>query len=731
MNGKTIASKLKFNESYAKFIKSENRLETWEESVSDVMQMHYNKFSSLPTWLEIEPYFNIAKQAYTDQRILASQRNLQFREKSIMKHNCKLYNCSVTYVDRQEVFKEIMWVLLNGAGVGFSVESRFIKKLPQIKKRDNNSHFVHVIEDSIEGWAIAIDVLMNSFFMGTQKVLFDFSNIRDKGALIAGEFIAPGPDGLKKSLELIEKLLEGKTINNESELSSLDCHDIICILSDAVLSGGVRRSALISLFDKDDDLMLKSKTGNWWMDTPWRARANNSAKILKSELTKEELDAYKEFIKQFGEPGVVLVDDIDMMVNPCVEIGFKPINPITGKSCWSFCNLNEIIGSNCKTEKEFYDACKAAAILGTFQASYTEFGFLGKDTEEMVRWEALLGVSITGIMNNPAILLNPEILTKGSEIVKEINKEVANLIGINPAARTTCVKPSGNASVLAKTASGIHPAHAHKYFRTIQLNKDTPMAKFLNESYPELLEEGVWSPTNSDYACFIPMEETPETIVKSQIDEIDFLKSVQLVYKYWVLPGTNKELGYSETITHNVSNTVSVSDWDKAFDYIFDNKEYFCGLSFLPNSGDKIYKQAPFTEVFTQEQLISKYGDAALFASGLIVDALHCFNNDLWDVCSAVTDKSFALTGDRITVMVKKDIVSRIKKFAKNYFKGDLFKASDCLKDIHLYHKWVKINRVLKNKPIDFSKIDYTEKYLNADELSGMACSGGACEINF
>ena len=184
--------------------------------------------------------------------------------------------------------------------------------------------------------------------------------------------------------------------------------------------------------------MLKSKTGNWWMDTPWRARANNSAKILKSELTKEELDAYKEFIKQFGEPGVVLVDDIDMMVNPCVEIGFKPINPITGKSCWSFCNLNEIIGSNCKTEEEFYDACKAAAILGTFQASYTEFGFLGKDTEEMVRWEALLGVSITGIMNNPAILLNPEILTKGAEIVKEINKEVANLIGINPAARTTC-----------------------------------------------------------------------------------------------------------------------------------------------------------------------------------------------------------------------------------------------------------------------------------------------------
>ena len=731
MNGKELASQLKFNESYAKFRKDLNRKETWEESVDDVMSMHYNKFSKLNNWESIKPYFEIANEAYKNMEILASQRNLQFREKHITAHNVKLYNCSVTYVDRPEVFKEIMYVLLCGAGVGFSVEKRFIEKLPRIMKRDPNSHFVHVIEDSIEGWAIAIDTLLFSYFNGTQKVLFDYSKIRNKGELIAGEFIAPGPDGLKKSLELIEKILDAKLANNDFILTSLDCHDIICILSDAVLSGGVRRSALISLFDKDDNDMLRSKTGNWWIDTPWRARANNSAKILKSSITKEELDSYKEFIKQFGEPGVVLVDDIDMMVNPCVEIGFKPINPFSGKSCWSFCNLNEIIGAKCTTPKKFYEACKAAAILGTFQASYTNMPFLGKDTEELINWEALLGVSITGIMNNPSVLLNPEVLEKGAEIVKETNKIVAELIGISQAARTTCIKPSGNASVLAMTASGIHPAHSHNYFRTIQLNKDTPMAKFLNENYPELLEEGVWSPTNSDYACFIPMQETPETIIKSQVDEIEFLKAVQLVYKHWVLPGTNKHLGYSETITHNVSNTVSVSDWDKAFDYIFENKEDFCGLSFLPNSGDKIYKQAPFTEVLTQEQLVNKYGDAALFASGLIVDALHCFNNDLWDVCSAVTDRNFVLSGDRITVMVKKDIVSRIKKFAKNYFKSNMNNTTECLKDIHLYHKWVKVNRVLKNKPIDFSKVQYTDSLLNADELSGVSCSGGNCEINF
>jgi ribonucleoside-diphosphate reductase alpha chain len=733
MIGKELVSNLKFNESYAKYKKEEGRLETWEEACKDVMSMHYNKFSVLPNWNEIEPYFQSAEQAYINQEILASQRNLQFREKSILKHNCKLYNCSVTYVDRPEVFKEIMWVLLCGAGVGFSVENRYIDKLPKIHKRNNIAPIVHIIEDSIEGWAIAIDKLMESYFYGGQKVIFDYSLIRERGALIAGEFLAPGPEGLKKSLDLLEKILDNKVNNNDNKLTSLDCHDIICILSDAVLSGGVRRSALISLFDKDDELMLNCKTENWHLESeqPWRARANNSAKILKGSLTKEELDSYKEFIKQFGEPGVLLVDDIRMMCNPCVEIGFIPINPINGKSCWSFCNLNEIIGSHCTTKEKFYEACKNAAILGTFQASYTDFSFLGPDTEELVRWEALLGVSITGIMNNTNILLDPEILQEGARIVKETNEIVAKLIGINQSARTTCVKPSGNASVLTKTASGIHPAHSYNYFRTVQLNKDTPMAKYLNENYPELLEEGVWSPTNTDYACFIPMEEEPETIVKSQIDEIEFLQAVQTVYKYWVLEGTNKHIGYSDTITHNVSNTVSVKDWDKTFDYIFENKEYFCGISFLPDFGDKIYKQAPFVEVLTLNELITKYDNATIFASGLIVDALHSFNNDLWDACSAVTDREFILTGDRITVMVKKDIVLRIKKFSKNYFKGNLSKAIDCLKDIYLYHKWVKINRVLKNKPVDFNKINYTEKYLQADELSGVSCNGGACEVNF
>jgi ribonucleoside-diphosphate reductase alpha chain len=420
-----------------------------------------------------------------------------------------------------------------------------------------------------------------------------------------------------------------------------------------------------------------------------------------------------------------------MMVNPCVEIGFIPRNPRTGNSCWSFCNLNEIIGSKATTAEKFYEACKNAAVIGTFQASYTYMPFLGEDTQELIEWESLLGISITGIMNNPDILLNPDILATGATIVKGTNKIIANLIGINQAARTTCIKPSGNASVLAKTASGCHPAHARTYFRIIQLNKETPMAIYLKDKFPELLEEGVWSATNSDYACYIPIEEDNKTIIKSDINEIQFLESVKTIYENWVLPGTNSELGYSPfNITHNVSNTVTVEDWDKTFEFIHKNKNYFCGLSFLPASGDKIYKQAPFTEVLSLEDIHKKYGDASIFASGLIVDALHAFNNDLWDVCSAVYDRNFILSGDRYAVFLKKNILLRIKKFSKHYFKGDINNTINCLKDIHLYHKWIKINRVLK-KFNNFNDIKYSNHYHNADELSGVACSGGACEIQF
>lgn len=722
--GKKFLSDLKFFESYSKWNDSLKRKETWEESVEDVMKMHYNKFRHIP---EIIPYIDKAKTAYKNKEILASQRNLQYREEQIIKSNTRLFNCSSTYIDRPEVFKEAMWVLLNGCGVGYSVENRFIDKLPTIKNRKEDT-VTYVVEDSIEGWANALDVLLQSFFNGSEKIRFDGSLVRPEGALISGGFKAPGYEPLKKSLELIEQILEKKLINTtQYKLTSLDAHEIICISSDAVLAAGVRRSAIICLFDKDDNLMLTAKTGDWFIKKPWLARANNSIKLLRGSFTKEEFNKYKKSIQEFGEPGIVLVDDMRFCTNPCAEIGFIPINPTTGNTCWSFCNLNEINGGNCDTEEKFYEACKNAAILGTLQASYTDMPFLGPDTKELIEGEALIGVSITGIMDNPHILLNPDILQAGAQIVNATNEKVAKIIGINPAARTTTVKPSGNASVLLQTSSGIHNAHSRKYFRVVQMNKNTEIAKVLADINPIMLENSVWNSNNTDYAVYIPIREDDSVITKDQMTSMDFMKAVNTVYENWVLPGTNRDRGYSENITHNVSNTITVDNWDETFNYIYENQHSFCGLSFMAETGDKTYKQAPFTKVMEFDELINNFGTGVLFSSGLIVDALHHFDGDLWTACDAVRDRSIKFTGDRYKVILKKDIVRRIKKFAKNYFDNDVDKTIDCLKNMHIFHKYETINRELI--PINFKELSITPQYTDVSTLAGVACSAGACEI--
>lgn len=721
--GKELLSNLKFYESYSKYREDLNRKETWEESVESVMKMHYEKFKYLP---ELLPYLDSSTQAYKNKQILASQRNLQFRGESITRHNAKLFNCSSTYIDRPEVFKEIMYILLNGCGAGYSVEKRFVNKLPTIKKRKEET-LTHIVEDSVEGWALAVDALLMSFFEGTEQIRFDGSLVRPEGAYISGGFKAPGYEPLRRSLELIETLLNNRLNSGQDRVSTLDAHDIVCHIADAVLSGGIRRSALICLFDKDDELMLKCKTGNWFYDNPQRGRANNSIKLLKTELTKEEFETYKESIKQFGEPGIVLVDDIDFCTNPCAEIGFIPVNPKTGKSCISFCNLNEINGGLCTTPAKFYEACKNASILGTLQASYTNMPFLGNDTKELIEDEALIGVSITGIMDNPKVLLDPEVLRKGAEIVNQINEEVAKIIGINPAARTTTVKPSGNASVILGTSSGIHPAHSRRYFRIMQMNKQTEVAKVLAENNPVLLENSVWSASGNDYAVYLPIEENEGSLFKDDLSDIDFVKAVEAVYQNWVLVGNHKDRGYSNRVTHNVSNTITVNDWDNLFDHIYENKQSFCGLSFMPSLGDKVYKQSPFTKVLSFDEIVSKYGTGSLFASGLVVDSLHAFNDDLWDACQAVMDRNFELSGDRYKALLKKDVVRRIKKFAKNYFKNDLNLTVSCLKDVHLLHKWSIITRDYKK--IDFTDIDFKPSFIAVDTLGAVSCSGGACEI--
>jgi ribonucleoside-diphosphate reductase alpha chain len=700
-----------------------SRKESWEESVKDVMSMHYNKFA---TNAALKPHLDFATQMYAEGKVLASQRNLQYREEQILKANTRLFNCASTYIDRPEVFKEIMYVLLCGCGMGYSVENRFIDKLPRIQARTEDTE-THIIEDSIEGWANALHALMQSFFEGTAQIRFDGSLVRAEGAFISGGFKAPGYEPLKKSLEMIEKLLQDKIAIGDYRLSSLDSHEVICIASDSVLAAGVRRSALICLFDKDDKEMMNCKTDDWWYKKPWLARANNSVKLMKGEFSKEEFNIIKDKIKEFGEPGLAMVTDMGFTTNPCFEIGFIPVNPRTGKTCISFCNLTEINGAECTTKEKFLQACIAATIIGTLQASYTNMPFLSQDTKELIEGEALIGVSITGIMDNPHILLDPATLREGAELVKATNAMIALLIGINPAARTTCVKPSGNASVLLKTSSGIHPSHAKNFFRIITMNKGSEMAGFLKQYNSVILENSVNSAQGNDYSVYIPITEPKGAITKDQLKDVEFADHVKTVFQNWVLPGTNIELGYSSKVTHNVSNTITVQDWDAVFDYIYDNQDSFCGLSFLHETGDKVYKQAPFTKVLTFEELIADYGESSVFASGLVVDAMHAFNGDLWDACEAARNKDFPLSGDRFSVLLKKDTVRRIKKFSKNYHKGNIETTNACLKDVYLFHKWVAIKREFKT--IDFSSLDMKPSYTNVAELGGVACNADGCEI--
>jgi ribonucleoside-diphosphate reductase alpha chain len=496
--------------------------------------------------------------------------------------------------------------------------------------------------------------------------------------------------------------------------------------ADAVLSGGVRRSATICLFSPDDEEMMKAKTGNWFVDNPQRGRSNNSAVIVRDETTPEEFGTIMKSVKEFGEPGFVFVESREHTTNPCVEIGMFP--QINGKSGWQGCNLTEINGGMCTSKEEFFKACRAASILGTLQAGYTDFKFLGDTAKDIFDREALIGASITGWMNNPDVLFDPEILEEGAEIVKQTNREVAKAIGINPAARTTCVKPSGNASVLLQTGSGIHAEHSSMYIRNVQMNKESEVTQAIQRINPHMVEESVWSAGGTDVVISFPIVPKEGSIYKDELIGVDHLEKVKLAQKHWVNAGTNEELCADKGVRHNVSNTIIVEDWDEVERYVFENRHSFAGISFLSAMGDKDFNQAPNTAVISAEEMVNKYDTAAIFASGLVVDALNAFDN-LWSACSTAHGFGDDLTLDSAENALKRDWVRRFNNFADNYLDNDTKKAEYCLKDSYLLHKWNKINKNFT--PIDWVE-DLTEKrYTEVDTMGAAACAGGACEIDF
>jgi ribonucleoside-triphosphate reductase len=586
---------------YSRYRDDLGRREVYSETVDRVKEMHLRKFLHLGEEFarQIEEAFGFVYR----KEVLPSMRSMQFGGAAIEKHNARSYNCSFGPIDRPRAFAEALYLLLCGCGVGYSVQWRHVDQLPPIAKQTRQVVY-HTIEDTIEGWADAVDALINGALAGVY-VEFNYSLIRPEGTpLKTSGGLAPGHLGLKASLENVRKILLGA---QERKLRPIECHDILCFLADAVLSGGIRRSSLISLFSADDSEMMYAKArGNF---EPWpggkneqRQMANNSVALLKDENDRRIFDrVIKIADENFGDPGFVFVKTPDWGVNPCSEISLFPyiLDPVTNKqlSGWCFCNLDEDNIATVRDEEDFLARCRASAFIGTLQASYTNFEYLGWVTEEITRRDALLGCGMTGIMDNPAIGLNPELLERGAKLVLEENERVAKIIGINPAQRATTVKPSGTTSLeLGCVGSGIHPHHARRYFRRVTANINEPPAQYFMSVNPHMVEKVPSKPTDVKLVFPIQAPDCAET-VKTMTTE-KFLQSVITVYQHWVKPGCR------DGVAHSVSATATIRDGERqqVLDFIWENRNSISAMSFVPFSIDKAFAFAPREEVLPQDE---------------------------------------------------------------------------------------------------------------------------------
>lgn len=884
--------------------------ETWDQSVDRVMDMHYRHLADdmaikEGNEKEIDSYLKFAERLYRDQVILGAQRALQYGGDSLLKNHSRNFNCTGSYIDRIEFFQELMHLLLCGAGAGYSVQRVHTEKLPKLKGVDEKSDPVNiVIDDSIEGWAFAVGEVVKVHYLNLPSINFDYSLIRPKGSFISGGFKAPGPEPLKKCIEKLNKVL--RKIKGR-KATPFELHRMACIIADAVISGGIRRSALLCQFDADDEEMLNCKTGNWFSEYPELARANNSAVILPN-TPKETYDKIFKSIKEFGEPGLVFLSHKDVVYNPCCFTGdtmlltsegyrkfcevaswsvrkdeyplllinkdgekksgrvwsngykhvirltfdsgrriectpdhrfmlqdgleciasnligkivkgfddtdskcieimdsgnieevydfeildeghWGVVNGLIAHNCevgmfpkfrnkdgvhesgFSFCNLTEINGSRIKTREQFLDACKGAAILGTIQASYTNFKVLSPVSRKIAERDALIGVGITGMCENPEILFDPQLQEEGARVVKETNRRVADLIGINHAARTTVIKPSGNSSqLLGCTSSGIHKFHFKRFIRNIQAANTEQALQHVKEVNPVMVRSSVYNKEGESVISF-PVELEDNVLTSEDSSALDFLKLVKLTKEHWIEVGTNfdhpfyKEYPEMKDLRMNVSNTCTVRDeeWEEVREYVWKNRDIFSGISFLPKGGDLIYPQAPYTSVLDEKELAERYGAGAILAGGLIVDGLAVFNDDLWLACDVamgrnnhhliLTDKDISdfilshLKDGKLLVEVngvmisdvnaisshlqsivdkKVDWVRRFKNFATKYLDGDLSRTEFCLKHVSLFHRWQKLKGM---KHVDWESVSWNEEWVDAGSTVAQACSGGACEL--
>jgi len=561
---------------YAKYIPELNRRETWDELVTRNMNMHIKKYPELTD--DIKTTYKLVYE----KKILPSMRSLQFGGKPIEISPNRVYNCAYLPIDHIESFNEIMFLLLGGTGVGYSVQDHHVKKLDPVNKPYSKRTRRFLIGDSIEGWADSIKVLMKSYLgdKRSSRVEFDYSDIRPKGAmLVTSGGKAPGPQPLKECIVKITGVLDSK--EDGDMLSTIEVHDIVCHIADAVLAGGIRRAALISLFSADDEEMISCKSGNWWETNPQRGRANNSAVLMRHKITKEFfMGLWKRVeLSGAGEPGIYLNNDKDWGTNPCCEIALRPNQ---------FCNLCEVNASDIESQDDFNNRVKAAAFIGTLQAGYTDFHYLRDVWKETTEKDALIGVSMTGIGSGTVLGYD---MKKAAQIVKRENARVAKVIGINPSARCTTVKPAGTTSLALGTSSGIHAWHNDYYVRRIRVGKNESIYKYLVENHPLLVEDEYFRP--HDTAVISIPQKAPEGSILRTESPFQLLERIKKVAMEWVAPGHRKGSN-----THNVSATVSLKaeEWEDAGEWMWTNREHYNGLSVLPYDGGT-YTQAPFEDI--------------------------------------------------------------------------------------------------------------------------------------
>mgnify|MGYP006149743829 FL=1 len=571
-----ILSEITVYMKYAKYVPELNRRETWDELVTRNKNMHIKKYPELKG--EIEEKYKLVH----DKKVLPSMRSMQFAGKSIEISPNRVYNCAFLPIDAVESFSETMFLLLGGTGVGYSVQKHHVEKLQPINKPYAKRKRRFLIGDSIEGWADSIKVLMKSYIgdKRSSTIEFDFSDIRAKGArLVTSGGKAPGPQPLKECIVKITGILENKS--DGEKLTTLETHDIVCHIADAVLAGGIRRAALISLFSADDDEMISCKSGNWWETNPQRGRSNNSAVLIRHKITKQFfMELWKRIeLSGAGEPGIYLSNDKEWGTNPCCEIALRP---------FQFCNLCEVNVSNIESQEDLNERVKAAAFIGTLQAGYTDFHYLREIWQETTEKDALIGVSMTGI--GSGVVLGYD-LEKSADIVKRENSKVAKLIGINKSARCTTVKPAGTTSLTLGTSSGIHAWHNDYYIRRIRVGKNESIYKYLIVNHPELLEDDFFR-AHDTAIITIPQKAPKGSILRTE-SPFDLLERVKKVATEWVKSGHR-----NGSNTHNVSATISLKeeDWGLAGEWMWTNKEHYNGLSVLPYNGGT-YTQAPFEDI--------------------------------------------------------------------------------------------------------------------------------------